>query len=390
MGCAVDLYISMTLESKMDVWRFQRLLVCCSVALASRVCLADTIPEIVSHTKQSIIEIGNIDRYGKLSAVGTGFFVSSDGLAVTNYHVIKGASQIIGLNVSGAKYLFERIFFVAPNADLAVLKFFAVDVPYLQLGSSQAAVEGQHILVVGNPNGLQGTVSDGLISAFREDRSYMQITAPISPGSSGSPVLDEEGKVIGVAVSQIVEGQNLNFAIPVEKLTEAWSARKTPAGPEVALSPPTTANEPAPTPNSTSLPAAPPSPTPDLNNFVKQFVTSGNSGPDIEISFYADEVDYFDNGKVAKEFVVEDIKKYNQRWPGRRYWVDGEPKVEMVDSVRDIARAVVTLRFVVQNHQKTIWGSCENVIFIRDASTSPKVMSVRSKFLSRHEKPSSG
>jgi hypothetical protein len=107
----------------MDVWRFQRLLVCCSVALASRVCLADTIPEIVSHTKQSIIEIGNIDRYGKLSAVGTGFFVSSDGLAVTNYHVIKGASQIIGLNVSGAKYLFERIFFVAQTLISRFLNF---------------------------------------------------------------------------------------------------------------------------------------------------------------------------------------------------------------------------------------------------------------------------
>jgi len=69
---------------------------------------------------------------------------------------------------------------------------------------------------------------------------------------------------------------------------------------------------------------------------------------------------------------------------------DGEPKVEMADSARDVARAIVTLEFVVQNRQKTIWGSCENVIFIRDASTNPKVMSVRSKLLSRHEKPSSG
>jgi hypothetical protein len=121
-----------------------------------------------------------------------------------------------------------------------------------------------------------------------------------------------------------------------------------------------------------------------------QYVASGNSGPEIEISFYADEVAYFDNGNVTKEFVVEDIKKYDQRWPGRRYWVDGEPKVEMVDSARDIARAVVTLGFVVQNRQKTIWGSCQNVIFIRDASTNPMVMGVRSKFLSRHEKPSGG
>src|SRR5260370_13252304 len=292
----------MILKSKLDLRRFQRVLVCCSLVFASRAGVADTIPEIVSHAKQSIIEIGNIDRYGKLSSVGTGFFVSRDGFAITNYNVIKGASRIIGRNTSGANYSFERVYFVAPSVDLAILKFFAVDVPYLRLGSSQSAVEGQRILVIGNPNGLQGTVSDGLISAFREDRSYMQITAPISPGSSGSPVLDEEGKVIGVAVSQIVEGQNLNFAIPVEKLDEAWRARSESSGtPGGAASPPATATESAPTPNSTPLPAAPPSPTPDLNNFVKQFVTSGNSGPEIEISFYADEVDYFYNGKVAQE-----------------------------------------------------------------------------------------
>ena len=73
--------------------------------------------------------------------------------------------------------------------------------------------------MIGNPGGLQGTVSDGLISAFREDRSYIKITAPISSGSSGSPVLDEEGKVIGVAVRQMVVGQNLNFAIPVSNFS---------------------------------------------------------------------------------------------------------------------------------------------------------------------------
>jgi hypothetical protein len=102
-------------------------------------------------------------------------------------------------------------------------------------------------------------------------------------------------------------------------------------------------------------------------------------------------VDYFDNGKVTKEFVVEDIKKYNQRWPGRRYWVDGEPKVEMVVSARDIAPAVLLhTDLSCKTAKKTIWGSCENVISIRDDSTNPKVMSVRSKFLSRHENPAMG
>jgi serine protease Do len=67
------------------------------------------------------------------------------------------------------------------------------------------------VIVIGNPTDLAGTASDGIISAFREKRSLVQITAPISPGSSGSPVMDEDGQVIGVATHQIVKGQNLKF-----------------------------------------------------------------------------------------------------------------------------------------------------------------------------------
>jgi S1-C subfamily serine protease len=69
----------------------------------------------------------------------------------------------MGLSTNGANYMFEKVVFVAPDADLAILKFLAVDVPYLRLGSFKEAVEGERILVIGNPNGLQGTVSDGLI-----------------------------------------------------------------------------------------------------------------------------------------------------------------------------------------------------------------------------------
>jgi S1-C subfamily serine protease len=204
--------------------RKQIALACCGLMLALDVCVADTIPEIVSHAKQSILVIYNVGADGIAQSLGSGFFISSDGLAITNFHVINGASQIVGLSMGGTTYRVERIYFVCPHADLAVLKFSVASVPYLKLGYSPSAVEGQRVLVIGNPEGLSGTVSDGLISAFRENRSYMQITAPISPGSSGSPVLDEKGKVIGVAVSFSAEGQNLNFAIPLEKLTEEWTA----------------------------------------------------------------------------------------------------------------------------------------------------------------------
>jgi tetratricopeptide (TPR) repeat protein len=75
--------------------------------------------------------------------------------------------------------------------------------------------------VIGNPEGLEGTVSDGIISAFRASRTMIQITAPVSPGSSGSPVLDESGNVIGIATQVLKEGQNLNFAISVEAIRDA-------------------------------------------------------------------------------------------------------------------------------------------------------------------------
>jgi S1-C subfamily serine protease len=94
-------------------------------------------------------------------------------------------------------------------------------------------VEGEKAIVIGNPTGLTGSVSDGIISAFRENRSLIQITAPISPGSSGSPVMDENGQVIGVARSVSKQGQNLNFAIAVEKVaaTLGWSTAQSSAPP---------------------------------------------------------------------------------------------------------------------------------------------------------------
>jgi hypothetical protein len=92
---------------------------------------------------------------------------------------------------------------------------------------------------------------------------------------------------------------------------------------------------------------------PNLSEFVRDFVTSGNYGdPAVESSFYAEEVDYFDDGKVSKEFVVKDIEKYNQRWPKRSYWVDGDPAIRTMDPQGDMVRAVVTLKFSVQNGQK--------------------------------------
>ncbi len=189
---------------------------------------ATDIPALVQKAKPAVVQILTFDKQNKQLRSGTGFFISADGVLLTNYHVISGGSSIMAKTPSGAVYFFKSFVTASETYDVAELQFFATDVPYLTLGASKAAVEGQRILVIGNPEGLEGTVSDGIISAFRAGRTMIQITAPVSPGSSGSPVLDESGNVIGIATQVLKEGQNLNFAISVEAIRGALAKSSNP------------------------------------------------------------------------------------------------------------------------------------------------------------------
>jgi tetratricopeptide (TPR) repeat protein len=203
---------------------------------------AGDVPSIVEKTKPAVVEILAFDKENKPLKTGTGFFVSSDGALLTNFHVISGASSIMAKTPTGAVYFLKGVIAESEADDVAKLQFLATDVPYLTLGSSLKAVEGQRVLVIGNPEGLEGTVSDGIISAFRSGRSMIQITAPISPGSSGSPVLDETGQVIGMATLVSKEGQNLNFAISAEAINAAIQSG---AKPSVAAASPTATESPS-------------------------------------------------------------------------------------------------------------------------------------------------
>jgi tetratricopeptide (TPR) repeat protein len=182
---------------------------------------ADSIPEIVAKAKPAIVEIVVTDATGAPKTLRTGFFVSPEGLVVTNFHVVRGASSIAAINNNGAVFLFQKTVAQPPGVDLAVLKFQANDMPFLKLGRPTENVEGERVIAIGNPTGLTGSVSDGIISAFRENRSLIQITAPISQGSSGSPVMDEKDEVIGVARLENTQGQSLNFVIAVENVSAA-------------------------------------------------------------------------------------------------------------------------------------------------------------------------
>jgi S1-C subfamily serine protease len=175
--------------------------------------------QIVARAKPAIVQLEVQTEHGFKS--GTGFFISPNGYLVTNAHVIAGAlneNDFVATATDGTHYFVERIAYVDQNADIAIVKFDCSGIAYLEPDLYDDVAEGQTVLVIGNPEGLQGTVSNGLVAAIRKDLDLIQITAPISHGSSGSPVLNEDGRVIGVAVGIWKEGQNLNFAIPVKEV----------------------------------------------------------------------------------------------------------------------------------------------------------------------------
>jgi hypothetical protein len=172
--------------------------------------------DVFKAARSAIVEIVTQDKSGSPLRTGTGFFISNDGKLVTNRHVVEGAATIVAKTEQGSFFVCNGILAEPKDADVAILKFEANNVPYLTLATDPHFSPGQKIVVIGNPLGLEGSVSEGIISAIRTDQGLVQITAPISPGSSGSPVMTEDAKVMGVATLQSERGQNLNFAIPVQ------------------------------------------------------------------------------------------------------------------------------------------------------------------------------
>lgn len=181
----------------------------------------DRLPDLVRMVKPSAVAIETFDSAGKSITRGSGFFIAPDRI-ITNRHVIERSSRVeVHLN-NGRKYTANGILAVDGEGDLALIQVSVPNEFAIPLAiQNTAPEEGESIVVIGNPFGLEGSVSDGIVSAVREIPGYgkiIQITAPISPGSSGSPVVNMRGEVIGVATLQAAEGQSLNFAVPSARI----------------------------------------------------------------------------------------------------------------------------------------------------------------------------
>lgn len=177
---------------------------------------AQTAQEIAKRAFRSTAILVMEDANGQPLSLGSGFLVR-EGQVASNLHVVAGATRgyakLIG---EKAKYDIEGITAVDSERDLVVLKISVRRTQVLPLGNSDVVQVGEPVYAVGNPQGLEGTFSQGIVSSVRDvDKDkLLQITAPISPGSSGGPVLNARGEVIGVSVATYRGGQNLNFAIP--------------------------------------------------------------------------------------------------------------------------------------------------------------------------------
>ncbi len=170
----------------------------------------------------SVVLVMSFDANGQPLALGSGFFVGQGKTIVTNHHVLEGASKVRVKLASGKVMEVKNVKGIDKDHDIVLLGVTSPGKP-LRLATRTPEI-GEDIIAIGNPKGLEGTLSTGIVSGIRQDdgSNYYQITAPISPGSSGGPILDEKGAVIGVSTFYVKGGRNLNFAIPADIFIDSF------------------------------------------------------------------------------------------------------------------------------------------------------------------------
>ncbi|MCX5633376.1 MAG: tetratricopeptide repeat protein [Phycisphaerae bacterium] len=209
------------------------LVLACAIIFGSTIANADEkLVDLVKKVKPSVVLIETFGKDNKPIGQGSGFFIDNKGSLITNHHVIEGAYSATIKTSTGKEYPVQGIVAKDTEADIVklVVNLPDANMTFLNL-SVNVPSEGEDIFVIGNPLGLESTVSTGIVSAVRDIPAFgkiLQITAPISHGSSGSPVINSKGEVIGIATLIVTEGQNLNFAIPSDKIIALKETSKTP------------------------------------------------------------------------------------------------------------------------------------------------------------------
>jgi hypothetical protein len=188
----------------------------------------DVLPQLVKRIQPAVVSISTYTEDGTPLSQGSGFLLGGNNILITNRHVIEGSYRAIARFDDGKEVAVKAVKALESDAlDLVEVELDSAGATNVLTLNYRIPDPGERIIVIGSPLGLDQSVSDGIVSAVRviDGASQIQITAPISPGSSGSPVLNLQGEVVGIATSRLRDGQNLNFAIPSENIVQLNTGR---------------------------------------------------------------------------------------------------------------------------------------------------------------------
>lgn len=174
--------------------------------------------DIVTRASKSVVLLKGVTENGTVQ--GSGFLISSDGRIATNLHVIRDMKSGSARLSSGDIYDGLMVVAFDDRKDIAIVKVTGFDLPVIDLGDSNEVRPGEPVMAIGNPEGLQGTVTAGVVSAIRDDPfsggyKVIQTDAASNPGNSGGPLVNSKGQVIGVVTSKLRGSEGINFAVPV-------------------------------------------------------------------------------------------------------------------------------------------------------------------------------
>lgn len=202
-----------------------------SLALSGLLSIApEARQELFARLKRSVVVLQVSTVSGERTGNGTGFVIREDGLVVTNHHVVDGHSSMAAVFADGRKADVVGVLLLDKAHDLALVRIDAKGLEALKLGSSAGLKEGSQLFMAGNPMGLDFTFNEGVLTALRpkglpadlgltlddaDTQALLQLAIDAEPGSSGSPVVDADGRVVAVVRSKMASA---NFAVPVETL----------------------------------------------------------------------------------------------------------------------------------------------------------------------------
>ena len=222
--------------------------VCCRLLPVSMAAQSLTPNKIYKKVNDAVVRLYSyaegMETYGQASGV----ILRSKGWIITNYHILRDDAYVnVTAEHNGKKYLIDSIVSMDPESDVLILQMKDAgeikkdnSIPEIKVGNSNDLEVGQRIFAIGSPRNFENTMTDGMVSGFRaaddSSKNLIQISAPISPGSSGGAIVNEKAELVGISSAMITTGQNLNFAVPINDVMAAAPGKDAKRGtPETYL-----------------------------------------------------------------------------------------------------------------------------------------------------------